>query len=63
MFNNIVGAVGAASRYGSDQKMRLRLRNTAYSNTIVRPPFPPARSEVEKVTHSCFKYLKFFEDI
>jgi hypothetical protein len=30
MFNTIVGA-GAASRYGSgsDQKMRLRLRNTA----------------------------------
>jgi hypothetical protein len=36
MFNTIVGAgavgAGAASRYGSgsDQKMRLRLRNTVY---------------------------------
>jgi hypothetical protein len=37
MFNTIVGAgaVGAASRYGSgsDQKMRLRLRNTGIRNT------------------------------
>jgi hypothetical protein len=37
MFNTIVGA-GAASRYGSgsDQKMRLRLRNTA--NTVYWQP-------------------------
>jgi hypothetical protein len=29
MFNTIVG-VGAASRYGSDQMMRLQLRNTGF---------------------------------
>jgi hypothetical protein len=40
MFNTIVGAgaVGAASRYGSgtDQKMRLRIRNTALMFSLLR---------------------------
>jgi hypothetical protein len=37
MFNTIVGAgaVGAALRYGSDQKMRLRLRNTVINCYIL----------------------------
>jgi hypothetical protein len=38
MINAIIGTgvVGAASRYGSDQKMRLRLRNTEYMLGIPR---------------------------
>jgi hypothetical protein len=46
MFNTIVGAgaVGAASRYGSDQKMRLRLGNTASKHTLKNKTRPVVES-------------------
>jgi hypothetical protein len=47
MFNSIVGAeavgAGAASRYGSDQMMRLRLRNTGFTSHFSTQIMPSQR--------------------
>jgi hypothetical protein len=51
MFNTIVGA-GAASRYGtgSDQKMRLRLRNTGFNIGSTKKKFVMLFTVVQEVS-------------